>query len=307
MSEQIDKSFPEVKKSINEKSNKAASKILTNNYPPKFHILFNFLIYSFIFILLPKNILLSNESYIEITFNSNEDIQKISNILESDLSSGSTTENDKILDLINKAQSHQFDNNNILKLIFSEPLTDFSYMFNNSENIISVHMHYIIGNNSTMSYMFNNCINLELFSYEGQYDQMFEFFDLSGMFYNCVSLTSVSFQEFSFVKNEYYDIKENEFTQLPSNALNISEQIILIKYTEKIERTPNLINDINISYIFYNCNKLNSINLDFILNQNVNDMRYMFYNCISLTSINLERFKTRDSSFINISYMFFIV
>jgi len=60
---------------------------------------------------------------------------------------------------------------------------------------------------------------------------------------------------------------------------------------------------ININYIFYECNKLLSIDLSNFNTKNINDISWMFYNCSSLTSLNLSNFNTNNVKYM--SYMFY--
>ena len=50
----------------------------------------------------------------------------------------------------------------------------------------------------------------------------------------------------------------------------------------------------NMSFMFYNCSSLNSINLSSFNTSNVNNMSGMFSNCSSLNSINLSSFNTSN-------------
>ena len=44
----------------------------------------------------------------------------------------------------------------------------------------------------------------------------------------------------------------------------------------------------NTNYMFFNCNKLTSLNLSNFNTNNVNNMSKMFYHCSSLTSLNTK-------------------
>jgi surface protein len=59
----------------------------------------------------------------------------------------------------------------------------------------------------------------------------------------------------------------------------------------------------DLSYLFYGCSSLLSINLYNFNTTNVKDMSYMFYNCTSLKSINLSNFTTEKLT--NLDYMFY--
>ena len=81
----------------------------------------------------------------------------------------------------------------IIHLKWAEPISNFSYMFNNLSTITSVHMNYMFGKNNNMSYMFYNCYNLENFTYVINYDSSYAIIDMASMFYNCISLLSFHF------------------------------------------------------------------------------------------------------------------
>ena len=48
------------------------------------------------------------------------------------------------------------------------------------------------------------------------------------------------------------------------------------------------------SFMFYKCSSLTSLNLSNFNTNNVKDMMYMFYYCSSLTSLNLSNFNTNN-------------
>ncbi len=57
------------------------------------------------------------------------------------------------------------------------------------------------------------------------------------------------------------------------------------------------------SYMFYKCSSLTSLNLSNFNTDNVKNMSYMFSHCSSLSSLNLTNFNTDYVN--NMSYMFF--
>ena len=48
------------------------------------------------------------------------------------------------------------------------------------------------------------------------------------------------------------------------------------------------------SYMFYNCSKLTSLNLSNFNINYIKDMSYMFYKCFKLTNLNLSNFNTNN-------------
>ena len=60
----------------------------------------------------------------------------------------------------------------------------------------------------------------------------------------------------------------------------------------------------DMSYLFYNCQAIKSLDLSTFNTQNVMDMRYLFYNCKNLESIaSLDTFKTNNVQ--NMAWMFY--
>ena len=58
----------------------------------------------------------------------------------------------------------------------------------------------------------------------------------------------------------------------------------------------------DMSYMFYNCRKLSSLDFSKFNTENVTNMRYMFYQCRKLSSLDLSKFNTENVT--NMRYMF---
>ena len=168
--------------------------------------------------------------------------------------------------------------NSEVRMLFETTLSDFTYMFSDSKNIISVELNDMMQNNCNMSYMFYNCESLNEVKFISSYSNSHLITDTISMFYNCVSLTTFSFD------NLYMD-------ECSSSSSDICKDNFFYR---------------NMSYMFYNCNNLNSISLANNIKY-VNDMQYMFYNCISLQSIQLNQFETNSCTncYIDISHLFY--
>ena len=61
----------------------------------------------------------------------------------------------------------------------------------------------------------------------------------------------------------------------------------------------------NTNYMFFDCNKLTSLNLLNFNTNNIEDMSHMFCKCSSLTSLNLSNFNTNNVT--NMNFMFLLV
>ena len=70
---------------------------------------------------------------------------------------------------------------------------------------------------------------------------------------------------------------------------------------EGIEKL-NTENVTDMSYMFYNCRKLSSLDFSKFNTENVTDMKFMFYNCRILSSLDLSKFNTENVT--DMSYMF---
>ena len=66
----------------------------------------------------------------------------------------------------------------------------------------------------------------------------------------------------------------------------------------------NTANVTNMSYMFYNCKALTSLDVTHFNTANVTNMSYMFYNCKALTSLDVTHFNTANVT--NMGYMFYI-
>jgi len=133
--------------------------------------------------------------------------------------------------------------------------------------------------------MFNNCINLKAcdfskvnLNYNNISDyynrEIYEYYNsMDYMFNNCKSLTSINF-DFKMQKEVKMNIISSKY--MLNNCISLKEI-----YLNKITFQQNLNN------MFSNCIQLENIYLrDFIYSGNSLNMSYMFYNCSSLVSLN---------------------
>ena len=84
----------------------------------------------------------------------------------------------------------------------------------------------------------------------------------------------------------------NEIENLEIYSNGIKKDFTL-KYQFHVKGKESLIlifreNMTNMSYMFYKCSSLTSLNLSNFNTNNVNNMSYMFFNCSSLNSLNLS-------------------
>ena len=143
--------------------------------------------------------------------------------------------------------------------------------------------------NPNLTYMFADLKNIETIILNNMLNSNNN--NLSYMFYNCLNL-----KNFTYIgpKTIYCNIKDT--SKMFYNCFSLISASFYNYYQA---------NDINMSYMFYNCQKLNKYSL--ASSNKVNDMRYMFYKCYSLESIDLSKFSLSDNAKdgVNISYLFY--
>ena len=262
----------------------------------QFYRIVNAIIFYEILILLPKQIL---SNYINIKVNQPGTQQVLSdgfNNLPSSVyvNDIQTNLNDKKIQ-INSISS-------IIKLVWNNKMSNFSYMFNNLKNITEVNITNLIGINSTFYFTFSNCTNLKNISIDIEYKIEQAIKNMSGMFYNCQSLTSFSFQNLYLDYHYSYTYKRYDWEVWCGYLYGCGSDY---DYNSYHMVTDYYYNKINMSYMFYNCSNLISIISDSRFAKYISDMNYMFYNCNSLNFINLEKFLTTDELDIDLSYMFY--
>ena len=250
-------------------------KINKNNFKQKYSKAINFIFFEIIFSLLYKRI--TSFCSIKININKEGNNQIFSDEYIGPLPSNIYV-NEMSIPFINKTIS--VDNiENPIYLEWNTSIYNFSFMFSNLSSITSVEINNEIPINCNLSYIHHNC-NIE-----------YDIQDMRGMFYNCSSLLTFHFQNLYI---DYY--KTNiDITKIGYDEMN-STNIYKINY---------IYNEVNISYMFYNCTSLKSIIFNTCDFKYINDMRNMFYNCFSLTSIALPTIYTNTNKNINISYMFY--
>ena len=245
------------------------------NYNKNKFVLFKLIFFQLILMLLPKQVLLIYKHSIKLRV-SVSGFQRIF----SDKYNGPYPNITYINDDVTIFRKEKLDINSpdyVIKMLWEKPLSDFTYMFSDSINIIYIEMNDISEQNCNMSYMFYNCTNLNEVKYISNYGSSHLITDTIGMFYNCISLTTFSFDNFFMEECSSPGIcnSDNYFYR-------------------------------NMSYMFYNCQYLK--NISFLNNiKYVSDMKYMFYNCTSLESIELTKFETNSclGCYIDMSYMFY--
>ena len=163
-----------------------------------------------------------------------------------------------------------------------------SFMFYNCRSLKSIDFgSYEIKYIADMSRMFYNCFSLTSIDLRKIYKD--GFFDSSYMFYNCSTL------EFFSISNIYTkDMKFMFYNCTRLTNINLNNFISYISYTPSYYY-------INMSYAFYNCNNLKTVQN--FGNLYISDTREMFYNCSSFLSLSFNPRATSNN--INMTKMLF--
>ena len=291
-----------------------SNKICINKYPSNINsikILFhknskNLILFLLILILLPTQVFLTNEHYINIKVNKEGYNQILSNEYFGILPS-KVLINEEIA-YLNSKIIYVNSTNDLIQLYWDNTLFYFSYMFCNLPNINYIYFHNIFGNNCYMSYMFKNCYNLQYFSYVIDYNTH-SIRDMRYMFYNCISLWSIDLQNIrttSFNDASYMFYNCYNLSDFSSNNLRISNMRFMFYNCTSLDKI-NLnyfitSSNINMSYTFYNCTNLANIEGNFN-GYSISDTREMFHNCISLSDMNFDQIQMIEK--INMSKMFY--
>ena len=199
-----------------------------------------------------------------------------------------------------------------IEYLFSDILSDTSYMFYNRSKIISLDFTKFNSQNVTdMSYMFSDCYSLTNINLSKLDTKNVK--KMGHMFYNCSKLKYLDLSNFN---TENVIDMNNMFSRCNSLAeldlSNFNTQNV-INMNGMFRECENIINlnlskckthkVTNMSDMFYGCENLINLNLQNFNTQNVKSMDSMFYLCKSLTNLDISNFNTQNV--IYIGYMFY--
>ena len=181
---------------------------------------------------------------------------------------------------------------NLIKVEFSNlsenyPDVSFQGMFNNCINLrtcdfsqINLNYNFIADNNTreiyeyynSMDYMFNNCKSLTLINFDIKMlnDVKMNIISSKFMFNNCISLKNIYLNKITFHQN---------LNNMFSNCISLENLYLSVFISNG--------GYLNMSYIFYNCSSLASLNFPSENLRIPNDMSYSFAYCTSLKKFDL--------------------
>jgi len=183
-----------------------------------------------------------------------------------------------------KEQSKKINSNNQLKKIRSNFILKIFFGYINKRNSLE-----IIKYNKNIQ----KRINININHYK-EYSEKYSSIEIE------IILMENKFGQFINIKEEdkvYYHIyfNDNKKEEIKYTFLNKNEKVSKI----------NIIIDYHItslSYLFYYCKCIESINFKKFYRNNITDMSFMFYGCSSLKELNLNNFNANNVT--NISSMF---
>ena len=117
--------------------------------------------------------------------------------------------------------------------------------------------------------------------------------DMRAMFYKCSSLTSLNLSSFDTSSCIYmgsYSSYDNSSSGMFSGCSKL--KTITFPHNSNLPTAESATKDM--SYMFYGCSSLTSLDLSSFNTSNVTKMYRMFYNCSALTSVDLSSFNTSN-------------
>ena len=160
----------------------------------------------------------------------------------------------------------------LIKLEFNESILDFSFMFYECKNLLSIANNFKVEKAINFKSMFNGCISLIYIANIQEWDVSYGI-DFSYMFYNCTSLNQIiDLNTWDTSSGLYFN---NMFSNC-SSLININPISLW-----------NVKKGIDFSKMFYGCSNLRYANDISLWNTNkYSEFKEMFYDCEKLESIS---------------------
>ena len=154
-----------------------------------------------------------------------------------------------------------------------QPLVNYSYYFNLTENNVELIWDNII---IQTDYMFYECYDIIEIDFSNFNTSMVA--NMSYMFGNCYSLTSINLKNFDITSTIYINSMFENCTSLISLDLSCFDAS----------------NVLLMDRMFYNCSSLENLNLTHFKTSKVTDIQYLFTHCLLLRSLDLSEFDTSN-------------
>ena len=237
---------------------------------------FNFSILNILVILLLFSLSKNSKIIINIPEKGNQNI--LSENFES--SPDKIIINNNIVD--SNITSYNFPNeNNIVELIWNNPINNCSFMFENCKGISKIDVsNFDSSKVEDMTKMFHQCYKLESLNLTNFNTSSCK--NMYGMFWGCKIIKSIDVSSFDTSK--------------------VENMVAMFNYCEKLE-SINVTNFDTSSvtsmlWMFMSCLKLTSIDISNFNTLSVNNIGFMFRLCESLKSIDISNFNTSNVSYV---------
>jgi surface protein len=156
-----------------------------------------------------------------------------------------------------------------IRIIFTQLITDCSYMFYNCDKIISIDLSSFNSSKvNNMRYMFHGCTNLRYINFTNIITK--NVYNMERIFYSCYKLNYLDLSNFDTRNVIYTDF-------MFYNAKNL-EKII---FSENFKT----INVINMDYMFYSCKNLEILDISSFNTENCLSFEDIFNKCNKLNVI----------------------
>jgi len=188
-----------------------------------------------------------------------------------------------------------------LSQLEADEVTSLKMVFYECENLKKVKFNFAEANKiNDMSRLFWNCTSLESISFNINTENVI---DMSGMFGYCHSLKSIDFSNFNTKNLQYMDFMFNKCYNLPNIDLsNFNfDQIVDMTYTfqacEQVTKIkfPKSTYTHKLVYMtgtFRDLKEMESLDLNFLRTENVEQMKHLFRGCYKLKKVDLSKFDT---------------
>jgi len=194
-----------------------------------------------IFLLLKKIVLVDNAHYISLTL----PVLKINKIYKVNSTSEVIKEEISI-------------ESSKLEIVYDNPLSNFSYMFSDYNNLSEIYFQNMFDREVNMTYTFKNCKNLKNITFFN--DKDCDLIASKGMFSNCKSLKEIDLKQFKTISGE-------DISYMFYNCINLTS----ITFNSKVNCLTK-----NMKGLFQNCNSLISVNIPSLSSPNVEITWNMF-------------------------------
>ena len=279
---------------------------INSNNKDNFHVLMNIIIFIFIFHIILISKIVNCDQIFTRKLSNNFIILKVNEIGKIRLLGNNIQKPSQIIingiDVGPNTYSYNFTRtNNIIKIYWSEPLTNCSTMFYKCFNITEIDLSNFVSSKVVdLSEMFYQCNSLNSINF-GNFDTS-SVTNMNGMFLGLLVITTLDMSSFNTSKvvdmsNLFSYLRKIEYINIDnfdtSSVTSIQRMFLdcfCLKSINLLNFKSNSLTDI--SYLFHNCESLTSVDLSTFNTSKITLLNSMFNNCKNLEKININHFST---------------